>query len=62
MSEMKELFDEMLDQCYKSIELGGEMFAYSHVFKEVYPDAYEEDYDTWLAIYKRVMGISGEEL
>lgn len=44
----QEGFDVYLDEIHPDIELGGETFSYSHVYKTMFIDAYKEEMDDWI--------------
>ena len=42
-----ELYEEVLDALFGSVELGNLTFDASRVIKELAPDAYSEGFDAW---------------
>ena len=48
ISLQQEMFDDVLDMDNDTVELGGETFLYSYVYRMSFQAAYEEDFDRWV--------------
>lgn len=62
-SELHEMYNDMLDECFEPVMIGGHKYCHSDAFRSVDPVAYQCGFNDWLD-YEVSEGLiieSGEE-